>query len=416
MSTITELLLTALEKQKKRFFLSAQEKEFINDVAVLLTEDLPDPMLIHNVRLRLNVLIERYNTDGKQGRMLEDFISIIIHCKIVTIKSIFKNIDVVTVEQLLKDKKFIKANRILHRLYLDEYAKISHDDSANENISKIYAQLFADENQLPVDISENILRCLAEVKDDDVNTGKDLVNASLVCRQWHKLIHTTPELTSKMKYFRLKAEKNARIKAALPGSLVSDALEHMESQAVKIFVLGTHYSGATSVLGRYMQEKFIVYTPAHIGVNFRRNNIEVCGNNYRLQIWDTNDCDNLRMSTIYMRGSALSLFVFDLANKSSYNRICRIISDLKNNLLTGEDGILPIILIGNKLDCINGRKVTYAEVSQFVDSMNLLAYFECSAKTREGIDSLFVMVEKFAHAYIRKFDQSIGMSSEKYSL
>ena len=416
MSKVTDLLKSALEKQKKRFFLSSQEKNFIKEVEDLLIENPSDCMLIHNVRVRLNLLVQQHNNNGKQGRMLEDLISIIILCKIEVIKDMFKSINVLVVDQLLKDKKLTEANRKLYRLYLDEYKKHSHDDASQEKISTITTQLFADENQLHIDILEPVLSSLAEDENVDMSVGKNLVNASLVCKYWHNLMNTSPKLKNKIADLRSKAAKNARINSALPISLSSYASELLNAQAAKIFVLGTHNAGATNVLRRYMQEKFMVCTPLQAGVDFRIKNIKVGDSNYRLQIWDTNDCSNKHVSTIYMRGSALSLFVFDLTSESSYNLICRRISDLKSNLSPGKDSIFPIILVGNKLDHIKGREVTDAEVSRYVDSEKLLGYFECSAKTSEGIDPLFEMVEKFIRAYIYKAEQNFDKPSDECPL
>ena len=106
MSKVIELLRCALEKQKKRFFLSKLEKDFINDAESLLAEKNSDSNLIYRVRLKLNFLIDQFNSAEKYSGALDDLISVVLYCKIEIINAKFKFFNFDGVKDLINEKKF----------------------------------------------------------------------------------------------------------------------------------------------------------------------------------------------------------------------------------------------------------------------------------------------------------------------
>ena len=212
------------------------------------------------------------------------------------------------------------------------------------------------------------------------------------------------------KEIHMKVERSARIKSAIMRSIYLD--ENSIPSNIKIAIMGAHNSGATSVVDRYISNTYTDCTPPHMGLHFHVKNLLVNSKKYKLQIFDMNDCGARRSNLAYMRSAVLVLLVFDIHEKSSYKSICEYVGDVKHHLF-GMTEIHPIILIGNKLDVAeNERAISYKEGLQFVEENNLLAYFECSAKTNIGIDSVFEMVEQFIAAYVCKLQNSCAASAK----
>ena len=91
------------------------------------------------------------------------------------------------------------------------------------------------------------------------------------------------------------------------------------------------------------------------------------------------------MTRSYYRGAAGALLVYDISSRESYNHLNSWLNDAKT--LANSD--LVIILVGNKSDLEAEREVTYLEATRFAQENNLI-FLECSAKSGEGIEEVFL--------------------------
>jgi Ras-related protein Rab-6A len=100
-----------------------------------------------------------------------------------------------------------------------------------------------------------------------------------------------------------------------------------------------------------------------------------------LQLWDTAGQERFRsLIPNYIRNCRAALIIFDLTNEESYDNISKWIDFVKEN--SGED--VMMVVVGNKLDLIEERKVSYEVAKEKVQELGA-KYFEGSAKTGENI-------------------------------
>ena len=158
-----------------------------------------------------------------------------------------------------------------------------------------------------------------------------------------------------------------------------------EAQIVlKLLLLGDSSVGKTSILLKYISNKFDESSISTVGVDYMDKIIDYNKFKIKLQIWDTSGEEKFRTITknFYRNADGL-LVVFDLTKKESYNHIKSWINEAKEN-----NDKLKTILIGNKLDLKDERIVTIDVAKQFAEKNNL-KYIETSAKDGTNINESF---------------------------
>ena len=89
---------------------------------------------------------------------------------------------------------------------------------------------------------------------------------------------------------------------------------------------------------------------------------------------------------MYYRGSLGALLIFDLTNWATFEHLPGWIEEVRENVKTE----IPILLVGNKADLREERKVPSDIISKFAKSSNVVGFIECSAKTGKNVEEVFV--------------------------
>ena len=153
----------------------------------------------------------------------------------------------------------------------------------------------------------------------------------------------------------------------------------------KYIIIGDSAVGKSNILLRYVHGKFNEEFQSTLGVEFAAKNLEINQKIYRIQIWDTAGQENFRSITrAYYKNSVCAIIVYDITNKESFNNIQNWIEDCKNQC----PKTVFFVLVGNKNDLENERKVSFEEGKKFADSNDIL-FFESSAKTGNNVEDIF---------------------------
>ena len=156
----------------------------------------------------------------------------------------------------------------------------------------------------------------------------------------------------------------------------------------KIVLVGDTCVGKSCILVRFSDDVFVENYVTTIGVDFRFKTMVVNGKIAKIQIWDTAGQERYRsITSVYYKGAQGCLLVYDITKKPTFENIDRWISDLKNS---GDEN-LSIILIGNKCDLENERKVTKEEAKEKAQFYKL-AFIETSALNGTNIEKAFELL------------------------
>ena len=148
----------------------------------------------------------------------------------------------------------------------------------------------------------------------------------------------------------------------------------------KLLFLGESSVGKTSLLLRYIDDTFENSIPT-VGIDVKYKYLTYDNKKIRLDIWDTAGQERFRgIAQNYFRGAHGIIFVFDITNKDSFNKLKNWISDAKQKINPGT--ILAVA--ENKIDLEERRVISKEKIEEFREK-NDIDIFRTSAKTGEGV-------------------------------
>ena len=186
---------------------------------------------------------------------------------------------------------------------------------------------------------------------------------------------------------------------------------------VKLLLLGDSSVGKTSIIIKYISNKFMDTNIATLGVDYMDKTVDYNNLKVFLQIWDTSGEEKFRSITrnFYRNADGL-LVVFDLTCKESFNHVKNWLNEAKEH-----KNDIKTILVGNKLDLEDEREVNKETALKFAEKNNL-KYLETSAKNGKNINNSFkemislILNDKTEQEIKKEFtksDSSISINSGK---
>ncbi|KAH8813761.1 ras family-domain-containing protein [Flagelloscypha sp. PMI_526] len=153
----------------------------------------------------------------------------------------------------------------------------------------------------------------------------------------------------------------------------------------KIVLVGDSEVGKSNLIRRFTHNEFKVDSPSTIGVCFESRSIEINSRMVKTQIWDSYGGERYHaIPPSFYRGAVCALLVYDITNRESYDNIGTWLTALREH---SRDGVV-VMLVGNKTDLANQRKVTADEARAFALRNNLF-FIETSALDASNVDAAF---------------------------
>lgn len=170
---------------------------------------------------------------------------------------------------------------------------------------------------------------------------------------------------------------------------------------IKVVFLGESTVGKTSIISCFSQGDFNPEQTSTIGACFTMKKITLDDKTeIKLKIWDTAGQERFRALTpMYYRDADVAILVYAVDDRDSYEKLQRWIDDLSRDTKI----MPPLIIVGNKIDLVDRRKVTSDEAERFAESAGA-TFLECSAKLKEGIEELFTTAGTLASKSVPKND------------
>ncbi|MFX1478199.1 MAG: Rab family GTPase [Promethearchaeota archaeon] len=159
----------------------------------------------------------------------------------------------------------------------------------------------------------------------------------------------------------------------------------------KVIIIGPGAVGKTSLLHRYVENKFHLKYKLTIGADFLSKIIEgypTTNSTCKLQIWDIGGQERYKfLRSSFFDGANGALVVFDVSRWHTFEDLKDWITDLRQ--YAGEK--TPLVLIGNKVDLCEDNEVGYEKIeAKSLAKRENAPFIETSAKTGENVEAAFL--------------------------
>jgi small GTP-binding protein len=153
---------------------------------------------------------------------------------------------------------------------------------------------------------------------------------------------------------------------------------------LKIIIIGEPAVGKTSLVRRFVSNRFSKDYRSTIGTNIFMKNIELGDGLIKLALWDIAGQERwLNMRHKYYRGAQGAFIVGDLTREDTFTQIENFwYDDLKSYLKS-----IPIILIANKNDLTSN--ISEKTIKEIQKKINAEVLYFTSAKTGDHVDEAF---------------------------
>ena len=189
----------------------------------------------------------------------------------------------------------------------------------------------------------------------------------------------------------------------------------------KLLLIGNSGVGKSCILMRYADNSFTENFFNTIGVDFKIKTITLNDQVIKMQIWDTAGQDRFRtLTSSYYRGAHGIIIVYDVTNKDSFDNVKQWMQEIEK--FASEN--VNKLLVGNKSDLEEQRKVTYDEGVELSKKFDI-PFLEVSAKNALNVEDTFITMaseiqarflkEKTAKKEIKK-DYTFGGNSSALTL
>ena len=167
----------------------------------------------------------------------------------------------------------------------------------------------------------------------------------------------------------------------------------------KVLLLGNSNVGKSSLFLRFVDDIWNDTFVPTIGVDFKIKTFDIDEKKIKMQIWDTAGQERFKnIIASYYRGAHGILLLYDVTDKDSFKNLSNWLIEIEKN---ASKNVLKV-LIGNKSDLEDKRKVTYQEGKDFATS-NGMQFIETSAKTDSKVKDAFeLLTQEIIKANITK--------------
>jgi small GTP-binding protein len=169
-------------------------------------------------------------------------------------------------------------------------------------------------------------------------------------------------------------------------------------QDIKIITLGDSRVGKTSLIIKYIDNKFTGNFVTTMGFDIKNKQLTLKdGTEAKLMLFDTAGQERFRsLAENYIKKANGILLVYDISERLSFKNIENWMESIREN-----SDRLPTILIGNKSDLNDERTVSFEEGNQKANEYGC-PFYETSCKNGDNVNKCFIELAELVYEKIGK--------------
>lgn len=171
---------------------------------------------------------------------------------------------------------------------------------------------------------------------------------------------------------------------------MSSSKQPKSKYTFKILLLGDGAVGKTSLVQRFVHNKFSRNYLMTVGMEPYARYVEIDGVPITLQLWDIAGQDRFAsMRTVFFKGALGALVVYDITRYESFKRLAVWMKEARQmspNIL--------LVMAGNKSDLVDLRQVSQQDGMSYAKQTQCISWIETSAKTGANVAEAFNLLGK----------------------
>ena len=177
-------------------------------------------------------------------------------------------------------------------------------------------------------------------------------------------------------------------------------MAHRKKSLLKVIIVGDSGVGKTSLMNKYINDKFSKHYQATIGADFLTKEVPVDDKLVSIQIWDTAGQERFQsLGKAFYRGADACVLMYDITDSKSFESLGVWYDEFIMNASISSTNAsnFPFVVMGNKCDLTQKRQVQRAQAQTWCKNKNQsILFFETSAKDGINIDQAFLSVARAA--------------------
>lgn len=168
---------------------------------------------------------------------------------------------------------------------------------------------------------------------------------------------------------------------------------------LKVIILGDSGVGKTSLMHRYVNDKYSQQYKATIGADFLTKEVTIDNDKTAtMQVWDTAGQERFQsLGVAFYRGADCCVLVYDVTNLKSFSNVKSWRDEFLVHANVGSPETFPFVMLGNKIDAEDSKKVVNTKAAQdMAKSLGNMPLFFTSAKTAINVDVAFDEIARCA--------------------
>ena len=154
----------------------------------------------------------------------------------------------------------------------------------------------------------------------------------------------------------------------------------INNEGIKIVLIGESGVGKTSIIKRYIDNKFEANIEPSLGGSFFAKDLIVNdGEKLTFEIWDTAGQERYRsLAQIFYKNAKVAILVYDITRQNSYNELTKF---WYNKVKENTNSAIILFLAANKSDLAELEEVKEDDAKKFAKEKNI-DFFFCFCKKR----------------------------------
>ena len=178
---------------------------------------------------------------------------------------------------------------------------------------------------------------------------------------------------------------------------------------IKLMIIGDSGVGKTNFIFQFTEGRFSSLHVTTVGFDYKSKIVKLpkLKKNVKLQIWDTAGQERYMAinKNLFQKVQGIIL-MYDLTNRDSFEHVTNWLNLIKQTVTSK-----TIILVANKLDLEEEKRIVSEEEGEQIAKDNNILFFEGSGASGQNVDKIFTSIAELIYTNLMEDRNNDSMNS-----